>query len=198
MKTIASEKGRELVFVAERKFVRDFLQSQGLEVHKTIPSEYEAEVVNTVVEEEISNPGFFSVPIHQPEKPTGFAKNIIKNPFPTRSKRAMAFFISLGVLLIGGLFIWWMQPRAVITIKPKISSVPIIQNILLTFPDSQINPEDSHLPTIAGIFKQSEVAGVKQFFVNGREYNIENARGLVTLFNESSPAEILTSFSIIQ
>ncbi len=190
IKTIATEKGRELLFVVGRKLVRDFLKSQGVEAVKALPEEYAEETVTTVSEEE-SVTGFSSSTITPEEKTMGFSKRIIAHPMPTRSRRALVFFITLGVIVMGSLFLWWMQPRAVITIKPKISSVPVIQNVLLTFPDSQINPEDSHLPKVSGIFKQSEVLGKEQFFVNGREYDIENARGLVTLFNETSQPKYL-------
>ena len=102
-----------------------------------------------------------------------------------KSVRGKVFFGFLGAIALLGGVLFWVSPKATIILKPRVSAVPIMQNILVTFPEAFVGKENKFLPTVEGIFTQTEVAGEETIPSSGRQYDITNAKGKITLFNET-------------
>lgn len=213
IKTIASEQKKKIVFVSPQKFIRDILKSQKFRVHSQVTKEFEEGEEKTLRDifphtEAKKNPSpeekkeKTSAVAAIPEKPQ-FQTHKIENIGSEKSVRGKIFFGFLAVILIlAGLWAW-VSPKAQIVIKPTISVVPVNQNILVTLPDSTVPDENKNLPQVKGIFVQTEVAGTEVFPASGRRYDLTNARGKVTLFNETSrpkffiPSRLSTKDGII-
>ncbi|MCF7830974.1 hypothetical protein K9M41_03210 [Candidatus Gracilibacteria bacterium] len=197
LKTAASEAGIAISFVCEQKFIRDILKSQKLTTHTKVPKELDKEPKKTLSD--------FSEKIAAKKNETKEPKNtttkktkarpdfatqkIQKNGSKPIRGRVFFAFLAVIVILVGVWF--WISPRAVIKVKPKISVVPVTQNILVKFPDASIPKDNTTLPTVDGIFVQTEVTGTEVFPATGRRYDLTNARGKVVLFNETSRPKIM-------
>ncbi len=197
IKSTAEKAEKKVSFITLQKWVRDIIISQGIEVSAKCPEK--------LLDLETSDLDDFLGKVFA-EKNTGFEEQSgalekkQNTPPPEfsmqkiageKSFRGLFFFgfLVLILLLIGILL--WISPRATITIKPKISAVPITQNIIVALPEATIPEEEENLPTVSGIFVETEVAGNETFPSTERTYDLTNARGRVTLFNETTEPKFL-------
>ncbi|MCF7917616.1 hypothetical protein K9L27_01255 [Candidatus Gracilibacteria bacterium] len=202
---------KKIAFISLQKFARDVLKRQQFEVYSKIVKDYEEGEEKTVKDFgdtlEATKNILKEEPIEKPiakstEKPK-FETHKIQNPEESKPIQGKVFFGFLAVILILiGLWLW-VSPQVVITLKPKVSVVPITQNVLVTFPETIVREQDKFLPQIQGIFVQTEVAGTEVFPSTGRKYDLTNAKGKVTIFNETSkpkffiPSRLSTADGVI-
>lgn len=120
-----------------------------------------------------------------------FSTRRIENTHGESSARGKIFFIFFGVVIFL-LSVWlWLAPSAKITIKSRVSPIPVTQNFLISMPSSEI-PEDSQtLPQMSGIYVQTEVRETEVVPATGRRYDITDAKGKVTLYNETTQPKFL-------
>ncbi len=120
-----------------------------------------------------------------------FSTRKIENLGSERSLRGIYFFVFL--LLIGGLgwLYFWVSPQAEIVIKPRINTTEATQNIVIGLPEAVWDVNDENLPKVTGIQVQTEKTATQTFASTGREYELTNASGQVTLFNETREPKFL-------
>lgn len=120
-----------------------------------------------------------------------FSTRKIENLKYERSLRGVSFFVFL--FLIGALILlyFWVSPRAEIVIKPRINTTEVTQNIVVGLPDASFDDQDENLPKIGGISVQNEKTESQTFASTGRRYQLTNAKGQVTLFNETREPKYL-------
>lgn len=204
----ASENNKEIEFISSRKFIRGILKNANFTTYSSCPADY-ADLEEKTLEEtyirqslpkknkaETQNPAKLVVvkKIKEIEAETlenSFEKHKIHNPGRKKTSRSMIFFTLILILFLLGGIILWVTPKAKITIKPKLSPIPIIQNVIISLPNSEIPEIDEDLPTIAGVFIGSRISGTETFTASGRRYDIESAHGKVTLFNETNKPKFL-------
>ncbi|MBT7772445.1 hypothetical protein HN713_01990 [bacterium] len=185
----AEKCGKKIIFITSHRFVCRLLKMSEFETYEHLPEEFVSENPLTIAQF-LSGENFSTTKkSHCSEKPkVDFSPHfqtheISRTPFFKKWRSSMFFLFLILVAAIGGIW-WWSQPRATIVVKPRISAEPVIQNVLIVFPDAKIPERDSELPQIQGIFVETEVVGTETFPASGRKYDITNARGRVTLFNE--------------
>ncbi len=120
-----------------------------------------------------------------------FLTRKIENLTQEKSLRGVYFFVLL--IIIGGLgsVFFVISPQAEIVIKPRISTSEVTQNIVVGLPDAQFASSDKNLPKIQGIRVETEVSDTQTFPSTGRTYELTNARGKVTIFNETEEPKYL-------
>lgn len=222
IKSRAEEKSIALEFVIETPFLKNVLQSQKLEVLKEIPAsyaEYEPQSLAQIVPSK--NRAVSSQENQEAKKEkksdkekekddekdalekTGFESSPIDPEDEKGPQRGKIFFLLLLVLGFLLTVLYWISPKAVISLKPQVSNFPITQNIIIRFPDTKVPSQESHLPTLKGVLIQNEIRETLTFPTSGRSYDITNAYGSVTLFNETTtpkflvPSRLSTSEGII-
>jgi len=127
-------------------------------------------------------------------KKTKFSTKKIESSIKEKSFRGVVFFLLLFMILGLGSIYLLISPKAVITIKPKISTVETTQNILVTLANNKIPKTEITLPTVSGILVETEIEDTEIFPSTGRNYEVTNAHGKVRLYNETSqPKYILPS-----
>ena len=203
LKTTADEYDKKLAFLVPQKCIRDIIKTQDLEVYSRLPE--------TLSDAEVRDLSFFSenlvaqkneeIVVEEvlpevvedevlPSAP--FSRHQIENLPSERSLRGHVFFIGLVVISVLGVLLHWISPSAEITLKPTISLLPFNQNIILRFDkEGLLPPAEEELPQITSIFVQTEVSGTKVFPSGGRTYDITNAHGQVTLYNEAEQPKTL-------
>lgn len=192
----------EVWFVTQKQYFQTVLSQ-----HKIRVQGYEPEGFETVETQTLSQLQgkvaaqknvFEAKPIEfKPKLQTGatakpqFSTRKIENIGHERSLRGIYFFIFL--LLIGGLgwLYFWVSPQAEIVIKPRINTTEITQNIVIGLPEAQWDVNDANLPKVTGIQVQTEKTATQPFASTGRKYELTNASGKVTLFNETSEPKFL-------
>ena len=120
-----------------------------------------------------------------------FSTRKIENLTHEKSLRGIYFFVFLLLIAILGLLFFWVSPRAEIVIKPRINTTEVTQNIVVGLPGALFDETDENLPKVGGIRVQTEKSATQTFASTGREYDITNARGQITLFNETSEPKFL-------
>ncbi len=199
LKTKAQEKNKKFALIIPQKFIRDIAISQEIEVYSTLPKEFIETPEKNL--EDINHPKKKARKIEK-EKTETNKKNISKKlpEFSTQKigetkqeklLRGKVFFGLLTAIGLLSLILFWISPKATIIIKPKISVIPVTQNILIQMPESTIRPEDEELPKIKGIEIETEIAETQIFPTGGRKYDLTNAKGRVTLFNETTKEKFL-------
>ncbi len=194
LKEAGATETKELEFVVMQKFVRDIMKSQGMKVYSVIPTEFldtERQEVKVILEKE---PATKTQETVEEGEPVVFTSTKTKPVFstqkieqagrrkPIRGKIFFAFLIVI-ILLIG---VWaWISPRATVTLKLKMSVIPITQNVIVTLPEAEVPKEEKYLPAVDGIFVETEIIGTEVFPSTGRRYDLTDAHGKVTLFNET-------------
>ncbi|MCF7905955.1 hypothetical protein K9L63_02080 [Candidatus Gracilibacteria bacterium] len=200
LKAHAAETKKELAFVCPKKFIRDAVASQHLTAYSTVIKELEDVEEKTIDEvlqkkEEVSSKETEEPSVPQTKKDKGkpafSLRKIEGKKGKERSLRGTIFFAFLAVIIILGGVWAWIAPHATIVIKPQTSVLPITQNVLVTFPEARVPEKEMHLPQVQGIFVQTEIAGTEVFPATGRKYDLTNARGKVTLYNETSQPKFL-------
>lgn len=200
LKEAAKEHKKKLAFVSPQQFAREALKSQKFQTYSKVVKEieegeemkvkafYDSVEATKNVEKEKEIVKKLSTKSSDAPKFEMHKIENADNPKPIRGKIFFGF-LAIILILVG---VWvWISPKAVITIKPKVSVLPVTQNILVTFPETELRAEDEFLPQVQGIFTQTEVAGTETFPSTGRSYDLTNARGKVTLFNETTKPKFL-------
>lgn len=194
IKSVIKKRSMDVFFVTEKKYFTQTLKALKFEVLEKVPEEVEAldlKLVkdfsgNIVAEKNV----FISKKIEFKPKITGsapsFSTHKIQNLKDEKSIRSFFFFLFLAVIFLLVALFFWISPRATITIKPLISVIPITQNVLVSLSGADISAENEHLPQIPGIFVETEVVGTETFPSTQKEYDLTNARGKVTIFNETN------------
>ncbi len=182
-KLVASVPKKNIIFVIPQKFARDFVAHLGFATVATC-SDDSVDILELTVSEVLhGKKTLISVP--KVEMPAFTSKNIPKtSSFPI--KRSQIFFIVFILVLFFGGVVFWLRPRAIITVKPRIEAVPIVQNIIIALPDALSSAINADLPQVQGIFVENNQEGSELFSTTGREYDIENAHGKITIFNENT------------
>jgi hypothetical protein len=202
-RSTAIENGKQIAFITNQKFLRGIIKSQKIASHSAPPAETgdwptvnlgelfgRVDAHKNVQIKKEPEPIDPSLPI----KPPIFSLRRIENHVHEKSIRGRVFFIFLltTTLLLGVFF--WISPSATITIKSKISIVPITQNVIIKLSDAEVPEENQWLPQISGIFTETQITGEQTFPSTDRLYELSNASGEVTLFNqESEPKYLLPS-----
>ena len=136
--------------------------------------------------EKISNPRRARKSTSRPQ----FSLRKIESTSSERSVRGWIFFGFVGLILLLGVVFLWISPSARIEIKPKISTIETIQNILIRLQNAKIPKKNLELPTVDGIWVETEISGNEIFPTTGRKYQLTNAHGKVTIFNETNRQKI--------
>jgi len=187
---------KKISFVAEQEFLRDSLSRQKLAVFATVPEEFlaaEQKVVadfgTGVIAQKNSETPYFKK--EKSDAPLKFSTQKISPGYSGKSIRGYFFFgIIFTIFILCGLY-FWISPSATIVLKSKISAVPVTQNIIVKLPDASVPKENAELPQIQGIFVETEVVGTERFASSGRTYEMTNAFGQVSLFNETNEPKFL-------
>ena len=200
LKEAGETEKKELSFVVMQKFVRDSMKSQNLKVHSVMPTEFldaERQEVKAILNGE---PKKETPTENEEEAPVAFTATKTKPVFsthkienegrrkPIRGKIFFGFLIVI-ILLIGT---WaWISPRATVTLKLKVSVIPVTQNVVVTLPEADVSDKEKNLPMVDGIFVETEVIGTEIFPSTGRRYDLTDAHGKVTLMNETKYEKFL-------
>ena len=203
IKNAAKENDKYVEFVNSQKFTRDILNSLDFNVYSKCPSDYkdleERFISDLYKKKELpsKNKKIFQKKNEEKDEIVDekiektFKKHQIQNPGRKKTSRSKIFFILIAILFLLGEILLWITPKAIITIKPQISSIPVIQNIIIELPESEIEKFDEDLPRTSGVFISSKLSGIENFASSGRRYDIENSRGKVTIFNETDKPKFL-------
>lgn len=114
-----------------------------------------------------------------------FSSKRIENTGMESSLRSHVFFGFLFVLFLLGVLFYWISPSSTIWVKPKVSVIPFTQNMIVRVGDGQIPDEENILPSVDAIFVETEIEGEEVFPAGDLRYEVTNAKGKVTLFNET-------------
>ena len=194
IRQISKEKKNRCIFIVSQKFIRDIIISEKLETHKQIPAEF----IN-IKKDNLPDEKTIIAKKNILEKPEKTIKAVPPPKFNTRkienktSEKYFSGYIFFGILflifILLGIF-FWISPSAKIFIKPKISLIPFTQNVIIKMHEAKIPEENKNLPTANGIFVETEITDTQIFPTTGRTYDITNAYGEVTIFNETSKPKI--------
>lgn len=170
----------EAVNTAEKKHLSDskgnFQAESNDEKAKNLEKEKEPEVKVEVVEE--------------PNAPL-FSTKRIENTTAERSLRGHVFFGFLLLLGLLGILFYWISPSATIYVKPKVSLLPFTQNVVVTVSGREASENDQNLPQINAVYVDTVLEGEENFSSGRVEYEVTNATGKITLYNNSSQPKFL-------
>ena len=187
---IVKSRSMKIFFITKKKYFSQTLKALKFEVLEKVPKDVislETKIVkdfskNIVAEKNI----FTSKKIEFKPKITGsapsFSTHKIQNLKDEKSTRSFFFFLFLAVIFLLIALFFWISPQATITIKPRISVIPITQNVLISLSGSDISEENKNLPQVPGIFVETEVAGKKTFPSTRKEYDITKLKSLFNGF----------------
>ncbi len=206
IKETAHKHQKEIEFISSQKFVRDILKNANFTTYSACPVDYKNLEENVLEEiylqktlppknkpqtENFAGISSKKEKISEEKLENSFKKHKIHNPGRKKTSRSLVFFIAIFILfLLGGVLIW-ITPKATITVKPTISPIPVIQNIIIKLPDAKLEEDDKELPQINGVFIGTTVSSTENYASSGRKYDITNAHGKVTLYNESNKPKFL-------
>ena len=215
VQSTAKELEKEVIFITLQKWLRDIIQFQGTEVYAKCPTEYldlEPQTLGDLSEKVLAQKNeSIAMDLDLTSRPISKSSDNSKPSFSTQKIqkaehkpiRGIFFFIFLILILGLGAVLYWISPRAEITLKPKISIIPTIQNVIIALDNAQIPETEKSLPVVNGIFVKQEVSGTETFPSTEMTHDITNAHGRVTLFNETSkpkffiPSRLSTDDGII-
>ena len=204
LKSCIEERSLDVVFVTMQKWIRDLLHTKGLVVEAKCPEvfldlktqrledfSFKGKAQKNKKKEDLES--IFHKTKDENSLPMEFSTHKISSEEEGREKslRSFFFFGFLLVILLLGALLFWISPRATVTIKPKISIIPVTQNIIVKLVDGEVPAHEQHLPMVQGVYMETEVKGSETFPSTERTYDITNARGMITLFNETSQAKYL-------
>lgn len=197
---VAAEREIGILFYTRRVMYRQILKQQGFAVYSEIPTPFDTLPMMGVGEllgrmEAQKNFVFGGSKklknVKMEVDKADFRNYKIENIENARSHRSWLFFLLL-FLSFGLVVLYiWVQPRAVIDIKPRISSVPVLQNVIVALPEAEIPVNESNLPLISAIFVENTVSGTDTFSTLDKQYEVSNAYGEITLFNRTSEDKFL-------
>lgn len=198
LKETAQKHEKTFTIISGKKFFRDVFKKTDIETFSKVPqkwNETETVILNHVLFPEKIKKEPLEEPTSEeiPGKNTSVFPNfqlsqITKDRIPSRAK----IFFGILIGLFGFLFLYfWKQPSAVITIQPKVELFPILQNFLVVLPEAEIDQADDQLPVVPSIFVETTVKDIETIPTFGREYEVTNSKGLVTLYNETDKPKFL-------
>lgn len=120
-----------------------------------------------------------------------FSKKRIENTTAERSLRGHVFFGFLLLLGLLGILYYWISPSATIYVKPKISLLPFTQNVIVTVAGKESPENDKNLPQISAVYVDTVLEGEENFPSGRVEYEVTNAKGKITLYNQSPEPKFL-------
>ena len=204
IKSCINEYKKEVVFVTMQKWIRDLLHSKGVTVEAKCSEDFlELKAVSLGdlggkvkakknKQSDILDTDIFKKKKDKESLPMEFSTHKISPEKEERkSMRSFFFFGFLIIIILLGGLLFWISPRASIIIKPKIAITPVTQNIIVRLVDGEIPLAEQHLPSVQGVYIETEVKGTETFPSTERTYDITNSRGMITLFNETSKAKYL-------
>ncbi|PID70096.1 hypothetical protein CSB37_03745 [bacterium DOLZORAL124_38_8] len=219
IKQVSQQAGKEIIFVSKKKLVRDFLKKSGLTAYSIVPAKFkEGEIISLftllsdqettkIVEkttkettEVTTKTKEKEVKPNKNEAPVFSLQKIKKQKTPIRAR---IFFWFLALFLLGLALFLWQTPTAIITLRPRISTVPIMQNMILKLPNAKVDQTESTLPIIKSILLDTTVTDTEVVPTSGKDYELTPAKGKVTLFNESNkpkklvPSRLQTSNGLV-
>jgi len=198
LKGAALQFNKKIAFVVKEAALLDILNSQDIEALPAAPDLAEGEMqvaLRDLFPKEKAKKNAPVIASHtrggaKVEHPK-FSTRKIENTHGESSARGKIFFGFLGVVGFLGIIWVWLAPSATITIKSRVSPIPVTQNFLITLPAAEI-PEDSQtLPQVDGIYVQTEVRETEVMPSTGRRYDVTDAKGKVTLYNETNQPKFL-------
>lgn len=218
LKKEAKAAEKKLVIVSSKKLVRDFLKKSGVTAYSIVPAKFKdgdkiclfeflgnpTDKTKKEKKERLEKKDSETEDLDQIEnkkesetvetkKETKdvpvFSLNRIKKP--TSPLRAKIFFGLLFLLLAAAGLFYWQKPTANIVLRPKISVVPVLQNMILKLPSGEIDQTEQTLPVIKSILLDATITDTENVPTTGREYEVTNAKGKITLFNESDKPKFL-------
>lgn len=197
MKMAQKSHKTKIIFITQKNYFSQTLKAEKFEVLEAIPEE------DTKIK--TRNLKFFSEKIEAKKNPftnkkiefkpkiTGSAPNFstrkIENLKDEKSLRGIYFFGFMGVILLLVWLFFWISPRAEIEIKPKVSIIPVTQNVLITLHDSEIKEENKDLPKVFGIYIETEITDTEHFPSTKKTYDLTHSKGKVTIFNETTESK---------
>ncbi len=196
----------DLHFYTRKTFFKDLLRKQGFQVSPTLPEEVkalESKTVRDFLDRVLAtkNKGEKSeeeLPPAPPKSDTEknklkahFTKRKIENLAREKSFRGIVFFLFLGLILGLGALFFFITPRAEIVVKPRIDTIETTQNVIITLAGAQVPSSERQLPQVPAILVETEIKGLEVFASTKKEYEMTNARGKVTLYNEDREAKFL-------
>ena len=194
LKSVAESSEKGIAFVVFQKFVRDIMKSQNMNVYSVMPIEF-VDVPSQEIKIILDKKQATKNKIKKTEEvPVAFTSTKTKPVFATHKIEQKGLRKPIrGKIFFGFLFfillltsVWaWISPSATVVLKLKVSVIPVTQNVLITLPEAEVPIKEQELPRVDGIFVETEVTGTDIFPSTGRRYDLTNAHGKVTLFNET-------------
>lgn len=190
----------EVWFVTQKAYFQDVLSQHKLRVQGYEPEQFADTPVQTLGElrgmvaaqkNVFAKKSIEFKPKLQTATKPQFSMRKIENLKHEKSLRGIYFFVFLLLILGLGWLYFWVSPQAEIIIKPRINTTEVTQNIVVGLPGASWDETDENLPKIKGIKVQTEKIETQTFASTGRKYELTNASGQVTLFNETSEPKYL-------
>jgi hypothetical protein len=186
----------EITYVSKQSFTRNLISKLGYVTLGKVPTEVLG--ISQNLSDFLSDK---SSDISEPKNISEQEENLIDaNPFekhvirPTKRyliNRSKLFFLLCFFCLSYVFVFWWFQPHSTIVVKPRISSQSILQNVVIEMSQAEIPGSDEELPRAKGILVRTTIDDSVNISAGGREYEVTNAYGQVTLFNETSEPKFL-------
>ncbi len=202
----AEEEKKIVEFICPQKFIREILSKFNFTTYKNCPQDYleleekdlievytppQLPVKNIALKVAEKNSDKTELQPRTEKLETTFEKHKIHNPGRQKTSRSKIFFVFVFILMILAGLLLWITPKAKIVLKPRLSPLPVIQNIIITLPEAEVDEIDQDLPQVKGVFISTQVQGKENYVASGRKYDITNAHGKVTLFNETDKPKFL-------
>ncbi len=194
---------KSISFVVKEAVLLDVLKSQTIEAFEEMPSDCKEEDVVTLrdffprVKAEKNTPIKSSTRVTKEVEHPKFSTHRIEQETDSSSLRGKMFFGAVFmVFLLSSIWIW-ISPRATVVIKPRVAPIPVTQNFLVALPEAEIPLDSQTLPQLSGIYVQTEVTETETMPATGRRYEVTNAKGKVTLYNETTKPKFLVPSRLV-
>lgn len=197
------ESKAEICFVTKKQYFQSVLSQHKLRVQGYEPEQFaeiETKTISQLQGKVAATKNVFEAKSIQfkpklqtsaPNTKPQFSMRKIENLNDEKSFRGIYFFVF--ILLIGGLgwLYFWVSPQAEIVIKPRINTTEVTQNIVVGLQGAVWGENDVNLPKVEAIRVQTEKIESQTFASTGRSYELTNASGQVTMFNETREPKFL-------
>lgn len=191
-KQTADEKSMTITYVSQHNFTTNLIKKLGYDALSKLPPEQnEASVLIDDFLADLDDTTDSATEAVKAPAIEPFARHPIRATKHYWLNRSRFFFLICFLAIMYGIIFWWFQPQAIITIKPRVSSASILQNIVIEIAEAQIPETDAELPRVKGILVRTTIDDTETITAGGREYDITNAYGQITLFNETSEPKFL-------
>lgn len=205
----AKSKNIEITYISTHSFTRNMITKLGYKALGQVPRDIEVELIlltdflseKTVMKDDAADSSaikkgtgdalILKTQAEEVELEHPFESHVIR---PTKRywlNRSKFFFVLCFLGVLYAVVFWWFQPHATIVIKPRISSQSILQNIIIEMNDALVPATDEELPRVKGILVRTTTEDTEVIRAGGREYEVTNAYGQVSLINETSEPKYL-------